>query len=329
MKALVCRAYGPIDRLAVEEVPDPLATPGQVVVGIRACGVNFPDVLIVQGKYQFKPTPPFSPGGEVAGVVEAVGQGVEGLEVGDRVTAFGPFGGFAEKLSVDPSHVVKMPDGLDFVTASCLTTAYGTTLHALRDRASLRPGETLLVLGAAGGTGLSAVQIGKRMGARVIAAASSDEKLETCRAHGADQVVNYAREDLKERVKALTGGAGVDVVYDPVGGAYTEQALRATGWNGRFLVIGFTAGEIPRIPTNLTLLKGCSVIGVFWGMFMARNPAQGRAQLEEIMAWAADGSLKPRVHATYPLERALDALVDMDQRRVQGKAVVVTGGGGG
>jgi NADPH2:quinone reductase len=326
MKALVCRAYGPLENLTLEDVPDPEASPGQVVVAVRACGINFPDVIIVQGKYQFKPSPPFSPGGEVAGVIEAVGRGVEGLKVGDAVTAFGPFGGLAEKLATDPLHVVKMPEGLDFVTASCLTTAYGTTLHALRDRAQLKPGETLLVLGAAGGTGLSAVQIGKRMGARVIAAASSDEKLATCKAHGAEHLVNYAKEDLKERVKALTGGAGVDVVYDPVGGPYTEQALRATGWNGRFLVIGFTAGEIPRVPTNLTLLKGCSIIGVFWGMFMARNPAQGRAQLEEILAWAKEGSLKPHVHATYPLERALDALVDMDQRRVQGKAVVVMGG---
>jgi NADPH2:quinone reductase len=328
MKALVCRAYGPLENLAVEDVPDPKVAPGQLVVGVRACGINFPDVLVVQGKYQFKPTPPFSPGGEVAGVVEALGQGVEGFRVGDRVTAFGPYGGLAEKISVDPLHAVKMPEGLDFVTASCLTTAYGTTLHALRDRARLQAGETLLVLGAAGGTGLSAVQIGKRMGARVIAAASTDEKLATCKESGADLLLNYAKEDLKERAKALTGGAGVDVVYDPVGGAYTEQALRATAWNGRFLVIGFTAGEIPKIPTNLTLLKGCSVIGVFWGMFMARHPDVGRAQLEEIMAWAADGSLKLHVHATYPLERALEALVDMDKRRVQGKAVVVMAGAG-
>jgi NADPH2:quinone reductase len=328
MKALVCRAYGPLENLVVEEVPDPTPAPGQVIVGVRACGINFPDVLVVQGKYQFKPTPPFSPGGEVAGVVESVGPGVEGLRAGDRVTAFGPYGGLAEKLSTDAAHVVKMPDGLDFVTASCLTTAYGTTLHALRDRAHLQPGETLLVLGAAGGTGLSAVQIGKRMGARVIAAASSDEKTATCKAHGADEVVNYSREDLKERAKALTGGAGVDVVYDPVGGPYTEQALRATAWNGRFLVIGFTAGEIPRVPTNLTLLKGCSIIGVFWGMFMAREPARGRAQLEEILQWAKEGTLKPHVHATYPLERARDAIIDMDRRKVQGKAVVVMGGAG-
>lgn len=328
MKALVCKAYGPLSDLRVEEVPDPKVSPGNVVVGIRACGVNFPDVIIVQGKYQFKPQPPFSPGGEVAGVVEAVGDGVEGVRVGDRVTAHGAYGGLAEKIALGASSLVKIPDGVDFVTASCLTTAYGTTLHALRDRANLKPGETLLVLGAAGGTGLSAVQIGKRMGAKVIAAASSDEKLATCKAHGAELLINYAKEDLKERVKALTGGAGADVVYDPVGGPFTEAALRATAWNGRFLVIGFTAGEIPKVPTNLTLLKGCSIIGVFWGMFMAREPARGRAQLEEILAWAKEGSLKPHVHATYPLDKALDALVDMDQRKIQGKAVVVMGGAG-
>ncbi len=326
MKALVCRAYGPVDSLVLDEVPDPKPLAGQVLVGVRACGVNFPDVLIVQGKYQFKPPPPFSPGGEVGGVVEAVGPGVTDVQVGDRVVAFGAFGGLAEKLVADAVKTVPVPEGLDFATASCMSTAFGTTLHALRDRAQLRPGETLLVLGAAGGVGLSAVQIGKRMGARVIAAASSAEKLEVCRQHGADDVIDYVGEDLKERVKALTGGAGADVVYDPVGGPYTEAALRATAWEGRLLVIGFAAGEIPRIPTNLTLLKGCSIVGVFWGMAMAREPARGRAQLQELLGWAKDGSLKPHVHARYPLERALDALRDIEHRRVRGKAVVVMGG---
>jgi NADPH:quinone reductase len=307
-------------------VPDPKPEGGQVLVGVRACGVNFPDVLIVQGKYQFKPPPPFSPGGEVGGVVEAIGAGVTNVRVGDRVVAFGAFGGLAEKLVADAVKIVPVPDGLDLATASCMSTAFGTTLHALRDRAQLRPGETLLVLGAAGGVGLSAVQIGKRMGARVIAAASSAEKLEVCRHHGADEVIDYAREDLKERVKTLTGGAGADVVYDPVGGPFTEAALRATAWEGRFLVIGFAAGDIPRIPTNLTLLKGCSIVGVFWGMAMAREPVRGRSQLIELLGWAKDGSLKPHVHARYPLERALDALRDIEQRRVRGKAVVVMGG---
>jgi NADPH:quinone reductase len=325
MKALLCRAFGPVDSLTLEEVPDPKPVAGEVLVGVRACGINFPDTLVVQGKYQFKPPFPFSPGGEVAGVVEALGAGVTGVKVGDRVVAIGPSGGMAEKFVTDSSKIIPMPGGLDFVTASCLPTAYGTTLHALRDRAQLREGETLLVLGAAGGVGLSAVQIGKRMGARVIAAASSAEKLAICRENGADDVIDYGTEDLKERVKALTGGAGANVVYDPVGGKYTEPALRATAWEGRFLVIGFAAGDIPRIPLNLTLLKGCSILGVFWGMAMMREPVRGRGQLAELLAWAADGSLKPHVHARYPLERALDALKDIEQRRVRGKAVVIVG----
>jgi NADPH:quinone reductase len=326
MKALVCRAYGPIDTLALEEVPDPKPASGEVLVGVRACGINFPDLLVVQGKYQFKPTPPFSPGSEVAGVVEAVGSGVENVKVGDRVVAMGPSGGIAEKFVTDASRAIPIPAGVEFATAVCLPTAYGTTLHALRDRAKLRPGETLLVLGAAGGVGLSAVQIGKRMGARVIAAASSADKLATCKQAGADEVIDYGSEDLKERVKALTGGSGADVVYDPVGGAYTEPALRATAWEGRFLVIGFAAGDIPRIPLNLTLLKGCSIVGVFWGMAMMRDRARLSGQLAELLAWTADGSLTPHVHARYPLERALDALKDVEARRVRGKAVVVVGG---
>jgi NADPH2:quinone reductase len=326
MRALVCREYGPVESLAVGELPDPVPVAGQVVVGVRACGVNFPDLLIVQGKYQFKPPPPFAPGGEVAGVIEAVGAGVEGLRVGDRVLAMSIFGGLAEKLAADATQVVRLPDGVGFESASCVATAYGTTVHALRDRAMLRPGETLLVLGAAGGVGLAAVQVGKRMGARVIAAASTPEKLATCQRNGADLLVNYATEDLKERVKSLTGGAGADVVYDPVGGAYTEAALRATAWNGRVLVIGFTAGDIPRVPTNLVLLKGCSLVGVFWGMALVRERARLMGQIEEILGWVKDGSVVPHVHASFPLARALDALREVQQRRVQGKVVVVPGG---
>jgi len=326
MKALVCRAFGSIESLAVEDLPDPTPLAGQVVVGVRACGVNFPDVLIVQGKYQFKPTPPFSPGGEVAGVVEAVGSGVTGLRVGDRVIAIAAWGGMAEKLAADASQVLPIPDGVDFVTASCVASAHGTTLYALRDRAKLQAGETLLVLGASGGLGLAAVQIGKRMGARVIAAASSPEKLETCRKHGADLLVDYAKEDLKARVKAMTDGAGANVVYDPVGGSATEAALRAIAWEGRLLVLGFTAGEIPKIAANLVLLKGCSVVGVYWGMSVMRNPAHGRAILEEILGWLKDGSLRPHVHVRVPLSRSLDALRAIEERRVQGKAVVVVGG---
>ena len=326
MKALVCRAFGSIESLAVEDLPDPAPLAGQVVVGVRACGVNFPDVLIVQGKYQFKPTPPFSPGGEVAGVVEAVGSGVTGLRVGDRVIAIAAWGGMAEKLAADASQVLPIPDGVDFVTASCVASAHGTTLYALRDRAKLQAGETLLVLGASGGLGLAAVQIGKRMGARVIAAASSPEKLETCRKHGADLLVDYVKEDLKARVKAMTDGAGANVVYDPVGGSATEAALRAIAWEGRLLVLGFTAGEIPKIAANLVLLKGCSVVGVYWGMSVMRNPAHSRAILEEILGWLKDGSLRPHVHVRVPLSRSLDALRAIEERRVQGKAVVVVGG---
>ena len=325
MKALVCRAYGPVGDLAVGELPDPKAAAGQVVVAVKACGVNFPDLLVVQGKYQFKPPPPFAPGGEVAGVVESVGSGVEGLRPGDRVLAMSIWGGMAEKLAADASQVVKLPEGVDYASASCVATAYGTTVHALRDRANLKKGETLLVLGAAGGVGLAAVQVGKRMGARVIAAASTAEKLETCRANGADLLVNYATEDLKERVKALTDGQGADVVYDPVGGPYTEAALRATAWNGRVLVIGFTAGDIPKVPTNLVLLKGCSLVGVFWGMALVRERERLMGQIGEILGWVKDGSLKPHVHATFPLARALEALREVEQRRVQGKVVVVTG----
>jgi NADPH2:quinone reductase len=325
MKAMVCRAYGPVESLALEDVPDPKPAAGEVLIGVRACGINFPDLLVVQGKYQFKPPLPFSPGAEVAGVAEAIGPDVRDVRVGDRVVATGMCGGLAEKFAADASRVVRVPDGVDLVTASCLPMAYGTTLHALRDRAQLRTGETLLVLGAAGGVGLAAVQIGKRMGARVIAAASSPEKLETCKHQGADLLVDYAHENLKDRVKALTDGAGADVVYDPVGGPYTEAALRATAQGGRVLVIGFAAGDIPRIPTNLILLKGCAIVGVFWGMAWARDPVRLRGQIDEILAWVKDGSLRPHVHATYPLSRAIDALRDVEQRRVQGKAVVVVG----
>ena len=314
-----------LDSLVVDELPDPTPAAGQVVVGVRACGVNFPDLLVVQGKYQFKPPPPFSPGGEVAGVVESVGAGVEGLHPGDRVLAMSIWGGMAEKLAADASQVVRLPDGVDFVSASCVATAYGTTVHALRDRANLQRGETLLVLGASGGVGLAAVQVGKRMGARVIAAASTAEKLETCRRNGADLLVNYATEDLKERVKALTDGAGADVVYDPVGGPYTESALRATAWNGRVLVVGFTAGDIPRVPTNLVLLKGCALVGVFWGLALVRERTRLMGQIEEVVGWVKDGSVKPHVHATFPLARALDALREVEQRRVQGKVVVLPG----
>jgi NADPH2:quinone reductase len=323
MKAVLCKEYGPPDRLVVEECESPRPGPGEVLLAVRAAGVNFPDVLIIQNKYQFRPPLPFSPGGEVAGVVKALGEGVHGLRVGDRVIGSTGWGGFAEEVALDAARVIRIPDAMDFVTASAFLLTYGTSHHALKDRAQIRPGETLLVLGAAGGVGLAAVELGKVMGARVIAAASTPEKLAVCREHGADDAIDYAREDVKERVKQLTGGEGVDVVYDPVGGAFSEAALRATAWNGRFLVIGFAAGDIPKIPLNLVLLKGCQVVGVFWGAFTAREPERHRANVAELMDWYRAGKLKPHVSATYPLARAADALNDMVERRVMGKVVLL------
>jgi NADPH2:quinone reductase len=324
MKAVLCKAYGPPESLVLEEIESPQPGKGQVVVSVKACGVNFPDTLIIQGQYQFKPPLPFSPGGEVAGLVKAVGAGVESVKVGDRVIAFTGWGGFAEEVLVDAERLIPMPDGIDFPTASAFVMTYGTSHHALKDRARLKAGEKLLVLGAAGGVGLAAIEIGKVLGAHVIAAASTDEKLEICRQHGADELINYRTSDLKQQVKTLTGGNGVDVVYDPVGGDYSEAALRGMAWDGRFLVIGFTAGEIPRIPLNLPLLKGCSIVGVFWGSFTAREPQQNQEHLKELFTWLQEGKLKPHISATYPLSQAADALNDLMQRKVTGKAVLLT-----
>lgn len=325
MRAVLCKAYGPPESLVVEEQPTPQPGTGQVRVGVHACGVNFPDTLIIQGTYQFKPALPFSPGGEVAGVVQALGDGVTGYAVGDRVIAATTWGGYAEEVLAEAGRLIPMPAAMDFPTAAAFTLTYGTSHHALKDRAQLQPGETLLVLGAAGGVGLAAVELGKAMGARVIAAASSDEKLALCTAHGADATINYAREDLRARIKELTEGRGIDVVYDPVGGDLSEPALRSMAWNGRFLVVGFAAGRIPSLPLNLPLLKGCSIVGVFWGAFTRNEPARNAANLQELLLWWSEGRLKPHVSAVYPLERAVDALNDLLQRRVQGKAVLVTG----
>jgi NADPH2:quinone reductase len=324
MKAVVCAAYGPPEQLEIAEVASPRPGKGQVVIGVKASGVNFPDTLIIQGKYQFKPPMPFTPGSDVAGVVTAVGEGVASLRVGERVFAFVGVGGFAEEVVAEADTVAPIPDGVDFVSAAAFVMTYGTAYYALKDRAQLQPGETLLVLGAAGGVGLAAVELGHVLGARIIAAASSDEKLAVARECGAEAGINYATEDLKERVKALTGGDGVDVVCDPVGGPYAELALRAIAWEGRYLVIGFTAGEIPRIPLNLPLLKGCSIVGVFWGSFMARERAAYQANLQQLVAWLAAGTIKPRVAATYPLRDVACALRDIGERRMMGKAVLVT-----
>lgn len=324
MKAVLCKAFGPPESLAVEEVEPLKPGKGQVIISVKACGVNFPDALIIQGKYQSKPPFPFSPGSEVSGIVKELGEEVDTFKVGMRVMSFIGMGGFAEEVVADASQIIPMPHTLDFTTASAFLLTYGTSYHALTDRARLQQGETLLILGAAGGVGLAAVEIGKAMGAKVIAAASSNEKLEVCRQHGADEVINYSTEDLRDRIKQLTDGKGVNVAFDPLGGDYSEPVLRSMAWGGRFLVIGFASGDIPRIPLNLPLLKVYSIVGVFWGSFMERYPKHGRENIHELITWINEGKLKPHVSATYPLEHVADALNDLMERKVTGKAVLVT-----
>ncbi len=323
MRAILCKAYGPPNSLVLEDVPVPQPTPKEVIVGVKACGVNFPDTLIIQGKYQFKPPFPFSPGSEVAGTILRKGSEVAQFNIGDRVIASIGSGGFAEEAVAPADRLVPIPHGMDYVHASAFLMTYGTSLHALQDRGHLKKGETLLVLGAAGGVGIAAIEIGKAMEAQVIAAASSDDKLALCREHGADQTINYTTENLRERLRELTADRGVDVVYDPVGGPYSEPALRAMAWEGRFLVIGFASGEIPRIPLNLALLKSCDIVGVFWGAFLQRDPQKTKAHLAELVDLYADGRLKPAVTATYSLDRAPQALVEFMERRVKGKIVIV------
>jgi NADPH2:quinone reductase len=289
---------------------------------MKAASVNFPDVLIIQNKYQFKPPLPFSPGSELAGVVKEAGAGVEAFRPGHRVIAFTTYGAFAEEVKTEATRLVPMPEGMDFPAAAAFLLTYATSDHALRDRGAVQPGETVLVLGAAGGVGLAAVEIAKALGARVIACASSDDKLAVCREHGADEGINYAAEDLRERIKALTGGRGVDVVYDPVGGPYSEPAFRSLAWRGRLLVVGFAAGEIPRLPLNLPLLKGASVVGVFWGDFSRREPRQFADSVRQLGRWYAEGKLHPHVSETLPLSRAAEALQLMAARQVKGKIVL-------
>jgi NADPH2:quinone reductase len=325
VRAVLCKAFGPPESLVVEEVEDPTASPGQIVVDVAACAVNFPDLLMIQNLYQFKPALPFSPGGEVAGTVSQLGEGISGIRVGDRVLGSTGWGGLAEKVVLDASSAIPVPDGIDLTHACGLLYAYGTAYHALADRAGLRSGETLLVLGAAGGVGLAAVELGAVMGATVIAAASSKEKLELCQDYGAAMTIDYATEDLRTRVRELTGGAGADVVYDPVGGPYSEAALRSTAWDGRFLVIGFAAGDIPKIPLNLPLLKGCSVVGVFWGAFAGREPERNRHNVGELLRLWKEGKLRPHVSSTYPLEQAAEAIRELADRKAMGKVVVAVG----
>jgi len=322
MKAVLCKAYGPPESLVVEEVPSPIAGPGEVVVSVKTASVNFPDVLIIQNKYQLKPPLPFSPGSELAGVVKSVGDGVTRWKPGDPVMAITGYGAFAEEVKVDVNRLLPIPAGMDFVSAAAFGLTYATSEHALCDRGELKACETLLVLGASGGVGIAAIEIGKVLGARVIACASTDDKLAVCREHGADDTINYATEDLRERIKAITGGRGADVVYDPVGGTYTELALRSIAWRGRLLVVGFAAGDIPKIPLNLTLLKGCAIIGVFWGEFTRREPQRFLAAMDKLGRWFAEAKLKPHVSGTFPLERAADALAMMAGRNVKGKVVL-------
>ncbi len=323
MKAVVCKAWGLPDTLVVEDGPDVVPGPGQVAIDVKAAGVNFPDVLIIQGKYQFKPELPFTPGSELSGVVRAVGEGVTTPAVGDKVIAFTSSGAFAQQIVVAAQAVMPMPPGMDFDTGAAVTLTYGTSHHAVVDRAALQPGETMLVLGAAGGVGLAAIEIGKALGARVIAAASSEEKLAVCREHGADATINYATEDLREAIKAATGGKGPDVIYDPVGGEYAEAAFRSIGWRGRYLVVGFANGEIPKLPFNLALLKGASIVGVFWGEYAKREPAANARAMRQLMGWMAEGKIRPHISARYPLEQTAQALNDMAARKVTGKVVIV------
>ena len=322
MKAIVCRSFGLPDTLVFDDISSPTAKADEVIINVHACGVNFPDLLIIQNKYQFKPTLPFSPGGEVSGVIAAVGENVKHLKVGDRVVALCGWGGFAEYVAVKSSRVFLMPDGLDFIHAACTLYTYGTSYHALKDRAQLKDGETLLVLGAAGGVGLAAVELGKVMGATVIAAASTEDKLSTCKEKGADYGINYSKEDLRTRIKEITEDKGVDVVYDAVGGSIAESALRSIAWKGRYLVVGFTSGEIPSFPANLALLKGASIVGVFWGSFAEREPKQSMQNFDELVAWIKEGKINQHIHKIYSLQQAPQALQDLIDRKVIGKAVV-------
>ncbi len=322
MKAIVCRAHGLPDTLAFENIPSPTPGPDEVVIAVKAASLNFPDYLIIQNKYQVKPPLPFSPGSELAGIVKEVGAGVTHVKPGDRVMAVTTYGAFAEETKTEARRVVPIPEAMDFVTASAFLLTYCTSDHALVDRGTLQAGETLLVLGAAGGVGLAAIEIGKILGARVIACASTDDRLDVCRAHGADEGINYERDDLRDRIKEVTSGRGPDVIYDAVGGRFTEPALRSIAWRGRLLVVGFAAGEIPKIPLNLTLLKGCAIVGVFWGEFARKETERFAARVRQLGQWYKEGRLKPHVSETMPLERAAEALNLLAARRVKGKLVL-------
>ena len=322
MKAVLCKAFGPPESLVLEDVAEPVIGPDDVLVDIRAVGLNFPDVLMIAGKYQSQPSFPFTPGGEVAGTIAATGDNVTEFAPGDRVFGGVGHGGFAERVGLPAGRLFRMPESMSFAQASGISTTYGTSYYALKDRAALQPGENLLVLGAGGGVGIAAVQLGKAMGARVIAAASSAEKLDAARASGADETIDYSDGQLKDKVKALTGGKGADVIYDPVGGDLFDQCMRCINWYGRVLVIGFAAGDIPRVPINLILLKSCQVVGVFYGAWSMRSPDEHKARFQEILELFGRGGIDPLVGSSYPLEQYVRGLRDLSERRAIGKVVL-------
>jgi NADPH2:quinone reductase len=322
MKAALCKSLDGPEAIVIEDIADPAPAAGEVVVRVHAAALNFLDTLITRGKYQFKPDLPFSPAAEIAGVVEAVGAEVGDLKPGQRVCGYIAWGGAREKAAVPAKLMIPVPDGVSDAAAAGISVTYGTAMHGLKDRGALKAGESVAVLGASGGAGLAAVEVAKLMGARVIAVASSPEKLAICRAHGADELLNYTTTDLKTGLRELTGGKGVDVVYDCVGGEYSEAALRSIAWGGRLLVIGFAAGAIPKIPLNLFLLKNAAAVGVFWGEMIMREPEQHRANMIDVLKWCAEGRLKPHVHATYPLARISEAITALDKRQVSGKLIV-------
>lgn len=322
MKAVLCKAYGPPESLVLEEVPSPAVGPKDVRIAVHCAGLNFPDTLIIAGTYQFKPPFPFSPGMEVGGTVLEVGKEVTGLKVGQRVMATTGHGGFAEEVVAPAEKVYPLPDKVSFEAAAAIPVTYGTTYHALVDRGHLKAGEWLLVHGATGGVGLNAVEMGKMLGAKVIATGGSDEKLAIAKQYGADHLVNYSKEKIRDRVKEITGGTGADVIYDPVGGDAFDESLRCINWDGRLLVIGFASGRIPEAKANLVLLKSCQIVGVFWGAFAAREPKTARAEFEKILNWCAEGKLKPHISHTFPLDKVPEAMKTLLSRKVVGKAVI-------
>lgn len=323
MKAVVCKEHGMPEKLElVEDWAEPGIGDHDVLIKVKAAGLNFPDVLIIQGKYQFQPELPFIPGNECSGEIEAVGPAVTRYKPGDKVISAAGTGAFCEKIAANENMVFPMPEGLSFEQAAGVSITYFTSYYALKQRANIQPGETLLVLGAAGGVGTTAIELGKLMGAKVIAAASTDEKLELCKQLGADEVINYSTTSVKDAVKELTGGKGVDVVYDPVGGDYAEPAIRSMAWNGRYLVIGFASGPIPKIPLNLTLLKGCSIVGVFWGRFTGEEPKVHLQNIAELWDLFSTGKLNPVVTDVFPLEQYQDAYTCMIERRARGKVII-------